>query len=269
MTGAFAGVLVLGAALVSAAPALAGGQDPCPPPPPQTPPPVSAGVNHLTATCPPTYPHKSQGTNDPGADASNDPAGLPGTTPDSVTATCFQTCTVSTQLADALVDITAVDAGAPRFGASSVDGRDRTVLFVTRDGGDTKPECPGYRSTFTDWAQFGFQDARRGASYRKTGTFTGSHPVSRAAATAAAHKFQVCFEAPYPFVNRPGYRIQHDGASFDGVLPECSGLRRRYVPGSTETPCVRDRQVVRSGRGWVVRVKFDVPANGRDPKALG
>jgi hypothetical protein len=228
------------------------------PPPPPGPAPVTE--------IPPSH-HGSPG------DASNDPIGLDGTTADAATATCYETCSVRTELTDALVEVTAVEEpgspGAASFGAASVGGRDRAVLFATRNGGDTKPDCPGYRESFTDWVQFGFQDPARGAIYRKIATFTLHRRLSRTAAAAEARRLQICFEAPYRFTNRPGYRVEQQGSVFAGVLPQCPTLIRGQIPADAATPCVSDRQVVRSGDGWVVRITFRIPASRQDPKALG
>lgn len=203
-------------------------------------------------------------------DGSNDPGGLPGTSPTAATASCSEKCSVSTQLADALAVIDAVDERPPSsFVPASTTSRDHAVLFAERNGGFTKPECPGYRTTFTDWVQFGFQDAARGSTYRKTAIFTGRHPTSHGAAAAEARDMQICFEAPYQFANRTGYQVSHDGLLYDGVLPECKGLAHSRTAGATQTPCVLSRQVVRSGNGWVVKIKFNVPASRQDPKALG
>jgi hypothetical protein len=189
------------------------------------------------------------------------------------TAPCYVSCTVTVPLTGAVAQIAAHDertaSSEPSFRAASTVGSDRAVLFATRNGGGIKPECPGYTTTFTDWVQFGFQDPARGATFRKTGTFTLRHRLSRDAASAASQSLQICFEAPYPFLHRPGFRVEKQGSSFVGVLPECQNLTQRHVPVGTETPCVSDRQVVRSGKGWVVRIRFRVPPSRQDPKALG
>ncbi len=173
----------------------------------------------------------------------------------------------SIQLADAQATITANEvapsqAAAQFSEASTCAGG--PVLYVTRDGGGAMPQCPGYQNTFSQWAQFGMRHA--GPDYRKTATFTLRHPGSAAAVTAAARKVQICFEAPYPFQIRPGYRVaEHDGV-FDGVLPDCAAF---HDTARLPRPCVSHRGIVRDGHGWVAQIEFRVPAGQQDPKALG
>jgi hypothetical protein len=182
--------------------------------------------------------------------------------PASDTTRCSSTCHVSVDLSDALFDLTATSQGG---GASAVeaDTGGTPVLFATRDGGGDRPACPGYRSTFVNWAQFGFTDPSAGRRFRKTATFTLRRAASRADATATAAAQQVCLEAPYRFDTRPGFALGGSGGVFDGVLPDCAGAAVRG-------PCVVSRSVVQDNGGrWHTRVVFAMPPNAKDPKALG
>jgi hypothetical protein len=227
------------------------------------PPPGSPGL-------PPKHP-SSQSSNDPGFDPSNDPAGENVSTPDYSSISCDERiCSVRVALTDAIVEVTAVDdQAAPvtgHYAAANIGRSNHPVLFAARDGGGAKPACPGYHASFTDWVQFGFTQPERGSAFRKTAVFTLRRPASRGAAGAAAHHLQVCFQAPYPFVPRPGFGIALHDTSYNGVLPDCSSLHARP---DKQTPCVARREVVRSGNGWVVRLTFRVPGSKQDPKALG
>jgi hypothetical protein len=221
-----------------------------------------------------TTPHThagSQSSNDPGTDASNDPAGENVTTQDYSSRTCDErVCSVGITLPDATVAVTAIDDNMPaptgHYSAANLAGSNHPVLFADRDGGGAKPACPGYQDEFTDWVQFGFKRPERGADYRKTAVFTLRHPVSRSAAAARARKLQICFEAPYLFAPRPGYGIALHDTAYDGVLPECRSVRARP---DMQTPCVATRKAVHSGNGWVVQITFRIPAGKQDPKALG
>jgi hypothetical protein len=135
------------------------------------------------------------------------------------------------------------------------------VLFGTLQSG-LKPNCPNYSEMNGDWLAFGFQDPVAGSTWRKASTLTTRHKLSHADATALSKKMQICFEAPYRFPTRPGYQLGGHNSVFDGVLPDCSG-------GSTAQPCVTKREVRKVKGGWVVRFAFRIPANDKDPKALG
>jgi len=174
---------------------------------------------------------------------------------------------VTVQLADAQADISAAQGGAP-FTAASIGAGDAPVLFGTRNGGGTRPHCPGYETTFIDWVQFGFTVPASGAAFRKLGTFTLKDVMPQREALAAAARQQICFEAPYRFRTRPGFRLGEREDGFAGVLPDCGRLSRGHGRGGTG-PCVQDRRVVRMDDGWVVRVRFFVPPSAQDPKALG
>jgi hypothetical protein len=220
---------------------------------------------HPADACP-THHQPGTSSNDPNTNTNPDGAL---SAADSVTTPCGygNPCSVTIPLADAIATITAQDAGAPHTSAAFSEAsvpRGGPVLFVTRDGGGAMPHCPGYQTTFTQWAQFGMYHADNG--FRKSATFELRHPGPAAAARAAARRMQICFEAPYPFQNRPGYQVaEHDGV-FDGVLPECSGF---HDSAALPRPCVSDRGIVRHGSGWVARIQFRIPAGPQDPKALG
>jgi hypothetical protein len=241
-----------------------------------SPPSTSVTVNPIPTTAgqaaPPAHHHAGgRSSNDTGFDASNDPGGEEVNSPDYSSTICRGACSVTVTLQDATVDVSAVDqnAGAGRYSTASISRSNHPVLFADRDGGGAKPDCPGYRSTFTDWVQFGFTQAERGAGFRKTVAFTARRITDHPAAAAAARSLQICFEAPYRFLPRAGYGIALHDASYDGVLPQCRAVRVRPPLPAVQTPCVATREVVRSGNGWTVRIAFRVPAGTQDPKALG
>jgi hypothetical protein len=152
------------------------------------------------------------------------------------------------------------------FSVTARGGTAKALLFGTLQGG-AKPNCPNYTEMNSDWLAFGFRNPVAGSSWRKTATLTTQHKMSRGAALALSRTMQICFEAPYRFLTRAGYGLGGHNALFDGVLPDCGALgkgTRGYA-----RPCVISRQLVAMKGGWVVRFTFRVPANSRDPKALG
>jgi hypothetical protein len=236
-----------------------------PPPPPTPPPPPSESIDVGLEDVPCTHHAPSSSSNDPNPNTNPDGL-LPSDATD--TADCGgPVCTVSIQLADAEADITANEVAPSSTDAQFSEAswvRGGPTLYATRDGGGAMPRCPGYQNTFSQWAQFGMRHA--GPDYRKTATFTLRHPRSAAAAGTAARKVQICFEAPYPFQNRPGYRVAEHAGVFDGVLPDCAGF---HATAALPRPCVSHRGVVRAGHGWVTQIEFRIPAGRQDPKALG
>jgi hypothetical protein len=152
------------------------------------------------------------------------------------------------------------------FNVSARGGTSRSTLFGTLQGG-SKPDCPNYTEMNGDWVAFGFQD-RGGSSWRKTASLTSRHKLSRAGAVTLLRRMQICFEAPYRFLTRPGYELGGRGGVFDGVLPDCAAVRGHAERGLLR-PCVTSRRVLSRHGGWVVRITFRVPPSSRDPKALG
>jgi hypothetical protein len=154
-----------------------------------------------------------------------------------------------------------------RFAVTARGGNSRALLFGTLMGG-SRPNCPNYKEINTDWVAFGFRNELAGSSWQKTAKLTTRHKLSHDGAVALSRKMQVCFEAPYRFETRPGYELGGRNGVFDGVLPDCPAVAGPAVRG-TARPCVASRQVLPRQGGWVVRFIFRVPANSRDPKALG
>jgi hypothetical protein len=152
------------------------------------------------------------------------------------------------------------------FNVFASGGTSRAELFGTLQGGG-RPDCPNYTELNSDWLAFGFRDPLAGSTWRKLSTLTTRHKLPRRAAAALSRRMQVCFEAPYRFVTRDGYALGGHNALFDGVLPDCTALPDRGRAGAS--PCVASRQVLSRHGGWVVRFAFRVPANSKDPKALG
>jgi hypothetical protein len=95
---------------------------------------------------------------------------------------------------------------------------------------------------------------------------TQRQKMSKAVASALAQKMQVCFAAPYKFPTRPGYRLGTQGPDRVGVLAECGTVRGR---NGRPMPCVASRDILKVKGGWTVRLTFRIPANSKDPKALG
>ncbi|MGQ0846531.1 MAG: hypothetical protein ACT4QF_20605 [Sporichthyaceae bacterium] len=197
------------------------------------------------------------------------PPPLPGMDPDTATAVCLpgKTCTVSPP-----------PGPDSRFRIDAAGGNERTVLFGTtngnyreasiRRGPNGRPDCPDYRERNSDWVQFGFLEPKTGATWRKSSAMTLRQKLSESAAEALAKKIQLCFAAPYEFPTRTGYRLGRDGRDRVGVLPECDTTGSRTTNGRV-APCVFLREAVQVKGGWVVRLSFRIPANARDPKALG
>lgn len=157
-----------------------------------------------------------------------------------------------------------------RFRIDASGGTERAVLFGVMNGNfrpaDTiasgRPNCPDYRERNSDWVQFGFLDSKRGASWRKSAVMTLRQKLSKGSAERLAQDMQVCFAAPYSFPTRDGYRLGRSGPDRVGVLASCGSVTR-------SAPCLARREIAKVRGGWVVRLAFKIPANGRDPKALG
>jgi hypothetical protein len=221
---------------------------------------------------PPIHHNDHAGSNDPNPNTNptnSTTARIATSTNPTVSTSCSSACSLGAVTRDEQVTIDATDtakqssAVVPEFTAASVDPPGTPVFSLTIDGGRGKPDCLGYRPRDRDWVQFAFESG--GSAFRKTGTMTPNRGMTRAQAQARLQRDQVCFSAPYRFTPRPGFRLRHAGAWFDGVLPECAALPAR----SPAVPCVTDRTIVRVGDGWGVRLEFWVPPGRQDPKALG
>ncbi len=208
--------------------------------------------------------HSRAGSNDPGFDPSNDPAnrvvaGDPppdAADPNTATTACSEirgVCSVSPPVGP-----------DSQFTVTARGGQADAVLFGTLDGG-ARPVCPGYAGINEDWLRFGFLDPSPGVGWRKTVSVTTTHELSRRDALGLLGRMQICFDAPYPFSTRPGYQLGGGGPYQAGVLPDCEPS----ADTTGQDPCVLGRSLVRRGHGWAVRLRFQVPAGGKDPKALG
>jgi hypothetical protein len=118
----------------------------------------------------------------------------------------------------------------------------------------------------SDWIELGFTDLAAGSSWTKLVEMTSTTPMTQPTATAAARRDLVCFQAPYRFFVRPGYKLDEgprERGPYTGVLASCSTVnslfpteyRNRVQP----LPCVVKRQVVASGPGWVVQSIVRIP----------
>ncbi|MGQ0463934.1 MAG: hypothetical protein ACT4QG_01315 [Sporichthyaceae bacterium] len=190
---------------------------------------------------------------------------LPGMDPSTATAVCRpgESCSVTPPPGP--------DSG---FQIDSSGGTDQAVLFATtngtfrpasveREAPKGRPDCPDYTEQNIDWVQFGFLDAKSGSTWNKTAAMTQRKKTKKAAAFATAQRLQICFAAPYAFPTREGYRLGKADGERVGVLPECTART------SKKSPCVVKREIVQVKGGWVARLTFRVPANAKDPKALG
>lgn len=133
------------------------------------------------------------------------------------------------------------------------------------------PDCPGFDEGDSDWVDVGFTNPRLGASWNKTVVMTGTQPALQQVAMAAARRDLVCFQAPYRFFVRPGYKLDEGGlrngkrdqGPYSGVLASCTTVdslfpteyRSRIQP----LPCVLMRRVVAEGSGWVVQSVVRIP----------
>lgn len=123
-----------------------------------------------------------------------------------------------------------------------------------------RPDCPDYVEQNRDWVQFAFTDGAEGATWSKTATMTQQTAGTRDEALRAAKRLQICFEAPYSFRTRPGYRLAENDGLYTGVLADCTG---------DQNPCLQSRGVVEASDGWHAQLTFLVPPSAEDPKALG
>jgi hypothetical protein len=190
--------------------------------------------------------------NDPNVPAANDVA-------NTVTAACNPRIGVCTVRPPAGPD--------SLFAVTARGGSSKALLFGTLMGG-SRPDCPNYSEINADWVAFGFRNQLAGSSWHKTAKLTTRHKLSHDGAALLSKKMQICFEAPYRFLTRDGYQLGGHNGVFDGVLPDCSALAGGAQRGMAR-PCVATRQILARHGGWVVRFIFQVPANSKDPKALG
>jgi hypothetical protein len=151
------------------------------------------------------------------------------------------------------------------FNVTATGGAKKAVLYGTLQGG-SRPDCPDYAERNSDWLDFGFTDRVAGSTWHKATSLTTRHKMSRPAALELSRSMQICFEAPYRFPTRPGYDLGSHHNLFDGVLPDCAAAA---AGRGVQRPCVQARQLLQRKGGWVVRLLFRVPANSKDPKALG
>jgi hypothetical protein len=150
------------------------------------------------------------------------------------------------------------------FTVQASGGSTEAVLEAQVDGG-AEPDCQGYRERSADWIRFGFVDPAAGATWTKTVTLTGVHPLPEPAARRELHRRQICFAAPYPFPTAPSYRLTGPiEGDYQGVLPRC-GAGHHHTPRHAN-PCVVSRTIVPVTGGFAVRLAFRVPAGELDPR---
>lgn len=157
-----------------------------------------------------------------------------------------------------------------KFSIRARGGSSNAKLFAKLNGGN-RPNCLGYRETASDWVQVGFKNVRDGLTWRKSVTLTDRDDVSKRKARRLAQERQICFQAPYRFVLRPGYNgSRSKTGKFLGVLPECSsGLREFAAARGLASPCISLRTIVKKDGDWVVRISVLVPAGFADPLFRG
>lgn len=251
----------------------------CPAAPPAMPTPTAPG----TGTTPGEIEHQGHAGSNNDPNPNTNPTGVLGannTTPaatattmqPTVTTVCSSSCTLAATTADEQLTITATDTtdGGSAYSAASATTRPKAPVFLLAiNGGGARPRCPGYRNRDHDWVRFGFRSGP-GATFEKSAMMTSRQGLSHREAEHLLDVKQVCFEAPYRFLARPGFASARHGEVVDGVLPGChrwtteAAVRRHLA-----APCVSIRQIVRVRDGWAIRLVFRVPPNRHDPKALG
>ncbi|MGQ0847196.1 MAG: hypothetical protein ACT4QF_24010 [Sporichthyaceae bacterium] len=211
------------------------------------------------------------GSNDPNPNTNPNaqPKALPGMDPATATALCepSKSCRVNPP-----------PGADSRFQIDASGGSRRAVLFATtngnfqmasvgasRNGVKGRPDCLDYTERNSDWVQFGFLEPATGATWSKTAVMTQRKKLKKAAALKLAEQLQICFAAPYSFPTREGFRAGKMGKDRTGVLADCTSAR---VKGR-KVPCLISREIVEVKGGWTVRLTFRIPANAKDPKALG
>ena len=127
--------------------------------------------------------------------------------------------------------------------------------------------CPGFGPGDTDWLQVGFTDLVAGSSWTKLVAITSSNGLARATAATAVGSALVCFEAPYRFFTRPGFRLDKGPTGtgpYRGVLASCATVdstfpieaRGRIQP----LPCVQStRAVPAAGGGFAISHLVRIP----------
>ncbi|HEX3610117.1 MAG TPA: YncE family protein [Sporichthyaceae bacterium] len=238
----------------------------------------TSGIPSISRPAPTRHGHAGSGdpnpnTNPSGVLGSDNSTGVAATADSgrpTVTTVCSGACALAATTEGEKVVVAATDTvvGAPKARAAYVRGSTGPVFFLTVNGGGARPRCPGYRDLDHDWVQFGFRSGA-GSTFEKNATMTSTHPTSRNAAESRLAVEQVCFEAPYRFVTRPGFASARHGKVFGGVLPDCDRVIAAAARVRLATPCVTSRQAARVGGGWAVRLVFWIPPNRQDPKALG
>ncbi len=149
---------------------------------------------------------------------------------------------------------------------ATATGGNRSATLVAVLNNSTSPDCPQFEEGNSDWVHVGFSDAQRGSTWNKVVVMTSTEPATLTAARAALRRDLVCFEAPYRFFVRPGYKLdegKRERGPYAGVLATCTTVdslfptefRSRVQP----LPCILGRRVVASGAGWVVQNIVRIP----------
>ncbi|MGQ0467184.1 MAG: hypothetical protein ACT4QG_17945 [Sporichthyaceae bacterium] len=132
----------------------------------------------------------------------------------------------------------------------------------TRNG----PVCPGFGPVDTDWVRVGFRDLVAGSSWNKVVAITARTGLASTAAAEAVRSAKVCFEAPYRFFVRPGFRMDKGPVGrgpFRGVLASCSTVDSTFpieARGRVQPlPCVQQTRATAVGGTVVIQHVVRIP----------
>lgn len=202
-------------------------------------------------------------------------------------ATCLSApvASAATAPAAALPTSTSVDCDPAKPVCQSLQIAGKTHKFVAGATGGVRaaslrskvvqgsgPACHGFGPGDTDWLVLGFTDLVAGSSWTKLVAIDSLNGLAPATAATAVRSALVCFEAPYRFFVRPGFRLDRGyrgKGPYRGVLASCATVdstfpveaRGRIQP----LPCVQLTRAIPAGGGGflvhhVVRIPRDAAA---------
>lgn len=159
----------------------------------------------------------------------------------------------------------AVAGDSDSYVASGEGGTTKATLAVSLNEGKTGPVCTGFRPGASDWAQVGFTNPVKGASWTKIVQITSAAALAEATAVTAQKNDLVCFEAPYRFFVRPGFQLTsrpQDKPPYSGVLPTCGTVNsffpKAYRGAVRPLPCVSNK-ITTDNTGYFVQTSVRIP----------
>ncbi|MGQ0847197.1 MAG: hypothetical protein ACT4QF_24015 [Sporichthyaceae bacterium] len=187
-------------------------------------------------------------------------------------ATALPAAAVGPTFADAICDPTpgdcatsAVGGSTDTFAVRAVGGTRKATLVAAINRG-AGPVCPGAPASTNDFATVGFTNLRDGASWTKFVKITGLQAATPGAAVRAARTSLVCFEAPYRFFVRPGFKPGTGPAEkgpYSGVLATCAEVDSIFpteIRGRVQPlPCVQRTRAVEVSGGFAVHNEVRIP----------